>query len=117
MMITDESRSDLGTIKIYKSAIASVVAIAASEVEGVKAVSRGAWIRFLELFGAKVTRIAVDLDNNGNVSLALPLIMKYGYHVPDVAIKVQENVRQAVERSTNLSVKDIDICVKSIEKA
>jgi uncharacterized alkaline shock family protein YloU len=117
MMLSDESRSDLGTIKIYKSAIASVVAIAAAEVDGVKAVSRGAWIRFLELFGAKVSRIAVELDHNGNVRLALPLIIKYGYHVPDVAVKVQENVRQAVEKSTNLSVKDIDICVKSIEKA
>jgi uncharacterized alkaline shock family protein YloU len=116
MLLGEESRSDLGAIKIYKSAIASVAAIAASEVDGVKGVSRGAWIRFLELTGAKITKIRIDIDHNSNVSIDLPLVMKYGYHVPDVANKVQENVRQAVEKATNLSVKDINISIKSIEK-
>jgi uncharacterized alkaline shock family protein YloU len=117
MISGDESRSDLGSIKIYKSAIASVAGIAAAEVTGVKGISRGAWIRFLELMGAKVTRISVEIDQNSNVSVDLPLVIKYGYHVPDVANKVQENVRQAVEKATNLSVKDINISIKSIEKS
>jgi len=116
MVFGDEVRSDLGTIKIYKSAIATVAAIAANEVEGVKGVSRGAAIRFLELMGAKVTRIGIEIDQNSNVSIEVPLVIKYGYHVPDVANKVQENVRQAVEKATNLSVKDINISIKSIEK-
>jgi len=116
MILHDESRSDLGAIKIYKSAIASVVAIAASEVDGVKGVSRGAWIRFMELVGAKVTKIKIDIDHNSNVSVDLPLIVKYGYHVSDVAAKVQENIRHAVEKATNLSIKDINISIKSIEK-
>jgi uncharacterized alkaline shock family protein YloU len=116
MVFGDETRSDLGAIKIYKSAIASVVAIAAGEVDGVKGVSRGAWIRFLELWGAKVTKIGIEIDHNSNVYVDLPLVIKYGFHVPDVAAKVQENVRQAVEKATNLSVKDINISIKSIEK-
>jgi uncharacterized alkaline shock family protein YloU len=116
MLFGDESKSDLGTIKIYKSAIASVVAIAAAEVDGVKGVSRGAWIRFLELMGVKITKIGIEIDPNSNVSVDLPLIIKYGYHVPDVANKVQENVRHAVEKATNLSVKNINISIKSIEK-
>lgn len=116
MVFGEETRSDLGAIKIYKSAIAAVSAIAASEVEGVKGVSRGAWIRFLELMGVKVTRIRIEIDMNSNVSIDVPLVVKYGFHVPDVANKVQENVRQAVEKATNLSVKDINISIKSIEK-
>jgi uncharacterized alkaline shock family protein YloU len=116
MMFGDESRSDLGAIKIYKSAIASVAAIAANEVDGVKGISRGAWIRFMELMGAKVTKIGIEIDQNSNVSVELPLVVKYGYHVPDVANKVQERVRLAVEKATNLSVKDVNISIKSIEK-
>ncbi|HNQ50141.1 MAG TPA: Asp23/Gls24 family envelope stress response protein [Candidatus Omnitrophota bacterium] len=116
MIFGDETRSDLGAIKIYKSAIASVAAIAAAEVEGVKGVSRGAWIRFLELMGAKATKIRIEIDHNSNVSIDVPLVVKYGCHVPDVANKVQENIRQAVEKATNLSVRDINISIKSIEK-
>ena len=84
--------------------------------DGVKGISRGAWIRFLELMGVKITKIRIEIDRNSTVSVDLPLVMKYGYHVPDVANKVQENVRQAVEKATNLSVKDINISIKSIEK-
>lgn len=116
MVFGEETRSDLGAIKIYKSAIASVAAIAAAEVEGVKGVSRGAWIRFLELMGAKVTKIRIEIDHNSNVSIDVPLVAKYGCHVPDVANKVQENIRQAVEKATNLSVRDINISIKSIER-
>ncbi|MFA6384784.1 MAG: Asp23/Gls24 family envelope stress response protein [Candidatus Omnitrophota bacterium] len=117
MVFGDEVQSNLGCIKIYKSAIAAVAAIAAMEVEGVKSVSRGAVIRFLELMGAKITKIRIEIDHNSNVSIEVPLIVKYGYHVPEVANKVQENIRQAVEKSTNLSVKNVDISIKSIERS
>jgi len=117
MVFGDETSSDLGAIKVYKGAISSIVAIAASDVDGVKGISRGAWIRFLELWGMKVSRIKIDIDTNSNVYIDLPLVMKYGYHVADVANKVQENVRRAVENMTNLSVKNINISIRAIEKA
>ena len=44
------------------------------------------------------------------------MVIKYGYNIPDTAARVQENVRQALEKMSNLSVKDINVNVQGIER-
>ncbi len=116
-MDREESRTDLGTIKIHKNVIASIAAIAANEIEGVKSIGRDFRAGILELFGKKALGvIKVVIDKNGDVWLEITLIIKYGYNIPDVANKVQENVRNALEKMTSLSIKDVNINVQGIEK-
>jgi uncharacterized alkaline shock family protein YloU len=117
-MNRDESRTDLGKIKIHQDVIASVAAIAATEIDGVKAISRGIWSSLKELVGRRdFGAIRVDIDRNGDVWVVIPVVVKYGYNIPDVANRVQENVRLALDKMTNLSIRDITISVQSIEKA
>ncbi|MDD5730428.1 MAG: Asp23/Gls24 family envelope stress response protein [Candidatus Omnitrophica bacterium] len=116
-MIEEESRTDLGTISIHNNVISSLASIAAQEIEGVKEVSKHARIGFLELTGKKPSVIKVNVDQAGQVTLEIPLTVKYGYNIPDIANKVQENVRNALEKATNLSVKNINIIVCCIEKS
>lgn len=116
MMLREESRTDLGTVKIYTGAIASIVDIAAGEIPGVKGPGRSFVSGLCELFGRKHHRIRVDFDSHSEVSLDVPIVVKYGYNVADVAARVQENVRAALEKATNLAVKTIDVHVQGIEK-
>jgi uncharacterized alkaline shock family protein YloU len=117
MLNRDESRTDLGTIKIHRNVIASIASIAACEIEGVKSVSKNLKSRVYALLGRKSpTTIRVELDKSGEVWVLIPLIIKYGFNIPDVANRVQENVRNALEKMTNLSIKDVNINVKGIEK-
>lgn len=116
-MKRDESRNDLGIVRIHKSAISSISSIAAMEIEGVKGVARNLKSGLLEIIGRKYfSAIKVDISKNDEVRVDVPLIIKYGYNIPDVAGRVQENVRQALEKMSNLSVKDININVRGIEK-
>lgn len=116
-MRTEESRSDLGTIRIHKKVIASIASIAALEIEGVKRVGGDIRTNIYELLGQKgVGGIKVDIDKNEEVTLEIPLVVKYGFNVPEVANKVQENIRRALEKMTNLSIKYININIQSIEK-
>jgi uncharacterized alkaline shock family protein YloU len=116
-MHKEESSTDLGTIKIHKNVIASIASIAAIEVEGVKRVGRNPKIGFLLLTREKsLSVIKVDIDKNNEVRIEIPLIIKYGFNIPETASKVQESVRNALENMTNLSIKDIDINVQGIEK-
>jgi uncharacterized alkaline shock family protein YloU len=112
----EESQADLGTINIHYNVIASVASIAATEIEGVKAIGKTFASWFLEHLGSHTSVIKVQIDNNEQVSLSIPLITVYGYNIPDVVSKVQENVRHAVEKTTNLTVKDICVSVQGIEK-
>ena len=117
MVDREESRTDLGAVKIHKNVIASIAAIAAGEIEGVKSIGRDFKSGILELVVKKDFKaIKVEFDKNGEVWIELPLVIKYGYNIPDIANKVQENIRNSLEKMTSLSVKDININVQRIEK-
>ncbi len=116
-MHRDESRTDLGTVRIHKKVIASISSLAAAEIEGVKRVGGDFKSGLLELIGKKIlTAINVEINKNEEVKVEIPLVIKYGYNIHDVANKVQENVRNNLEKMTNLSIKDININVQSIER-
>lgn len=112
----DGERTSLGVVKIKDDAISSIALIAAGEIEGVKSIgcdSRGI-AKFL--MNKDKSCIKVNIDKDQEVEIKIPLVVKYGFNIPDVAIKVQENVRNALEKMTNLSLKDIDIVVQEIDK-
>ncbi|MDD5108965.1 MAG: Asp23/Gls24 family envelope stress response protein [Candidatus Omnitrophica bacterium] len=116
-MNRDESRNDLGVVKIHKNVISSISSIAATEIEGVKRVASNLKNGLLKVIGQKFSSaIKVDISKNEEVKVEIPLIIKYGYNIPDVACRVQENVRAALEKMSNLSVKDININVRGIER-
>lgn len=116
-MYRDESRTDLGTIRIHKKVIASISSLAAAEIEGVKRVGGDFKSGVLELIGKKnLSAINVEINKNDEVKVEIPLVIKYGYNIPDIANKVQENVRNSLEKMTNLSIKDININVQGIER-
>jgi uncharacterized alkaline shock family protein YloU len=110
------SETDSGTILIHNDSIASVALIAATDIEGVKSIGTKLTSRLLELIGRKSSVIKVTIDKNSRLSLTIPLITQYGYNIPDVANKVQENVRAAVEKMTDLSIKDININVQGVQR-
>lgn len=117
-MRKENTDTDLGAIRIHTNVISSIAAIAAAEIDGVKRIGNNLQSGMLELLGKKSSgAIKVELDKNEEVRIEIPLIIKYGYKVPDIAARVQENVRSAIEKMTDLSVRTVDIKVKGIEKA
>lgn len=117
-MQREESRTDLGVVRIHENVIASIASMAACEIEGVKRVGDDPKSG---IFGficrqIKPKSIKVEMDKNDEVKIEIPLAIKYGFNIPEIAGKVQENVRNALEKMTNLSVKDINISVQGIEK-
>lgn len=116
-MHKEESQTDLGKIRIHKNVIASIASLAAVEIEGVKRIGGDLKSGILELIGKKaVMAIDVEIDKNEEIRVEIPLVIKYGSNIPEVANKVQENIRNALERMTNLSIKYININVQGIER-
>lgn len=116
-MHNEESRTDLGNIRIHKNVIASIASLAAIEIEGVKRVGQDLKSGLMEFIGKKsFSAIKVEFDKNGEVKVEIPLIIKYGYNIPEVAAKVQENIRNNLEKMTNLLIKDVNVNIQAIEK-
>jgi uncharacterized alkaline shock family protein YloU len=116
-MHREESRTDLGTIRIHKNVVASIASLAAVEIEGVKRVGGNFKSGLSELIGKKLlSAINVEINKNEEVKVEIPLIIKYGFNIPNVANKVQENVRNNLEKMISLSIKDINVNVQGIER-
>jgi len=116
-MQREESQTDLGTIRIHKNVIASIASLAALEIQGVKRIGGNFRSGILELMGKRSFRIIhVEINKNEEVKVEIPLVIKYGFNIPDIASKVQENVRNSLEKMTNLSIKDVNINVQGIER-
>lgn len=116
-MHKEETQTDLGKIRIHKNVIASVASMASAEIDGVKRIGGDLKSGIFELIGKKaLMAIKVEIDKNEEIKVDVPLVIKYGYNIPDVANKVQENIRAALEKMTNLSVKYININVQAIER-
>ncbi len=116
-MSQEESTTDLGTVRINNNVIAAIAAEAAMEAEGVKRIGADFKSNILELFGKKsISSIKVEFNKSNEVKLEIPLVVKYGCNIPAVSGQVQENVRNAIEKMTNLSIKNININIQSIER-
>ena len=110
----EESLTDLGLIRIHKNVIASISSLAALEIDGVRRISPNSVLDFL---GKKASSsIKVELTKGDEVKVDIPVYIKYGFNIPDIANRIQENVRLALEKMTNLSIKDININVQGIER-
>ena len=115
-MKNEESRNDLGMVRVHNNVIASIASIAATEVDGVKNIGANFRSGFLELIGRKNSGgIQVEIDKNDELRLEVPLVIKYGYNIPEIASQVQENIRNALERMTSITIKDININILGVE--
>jgi len=116
-MREEGSQTDLGNIRIHKNVIASIASLAAVEIDGVKRIGGDFRTGVLELIGKKsLMAIKVDFDKNGEIRLEVPVVIKYGFNIPDTANRVQENIKSALEKMTSLSIKYINVNIQSIER-
>ncbi len=116
-MQREESKTDLGTVRVHKNVIASIASLAALEIEGVKRVGGDLKSGIMQMLVTKTLfAIKVDINKSEEVFVSIPLVIKYGFNIPEVADKVQESVRSSLEKMTNLSIKEININVRAIER-
>ncbi|MCM8791750.1 MAG: Asp23/Gls24 family envelope stress response protein [Candidatus Omnitrophica bacterium] len=112
-MYKEQTDTSLGYVQIDKKVISSIASISTLETEGVSRLAS----RFVFGIPEVISTIKVNIYKNGEIGLNVPIVVKYGYNIPDVAYKVQENIQLALEKMTNMSVKYINIIVKSVERS
>ena len=99
--------NNFGQVKISNDVIATIAGLAAIEVEGVGTTSTFT-DKLLKNNGVK---IQIEEDE---VILDVMIIIDYGISIPDIAFKVQENVKNTVETMTGLKVSQVNIHVQGI---
>lgn len=111
-----EGKENYGSIKIANEVIAIIASLAAIEIEGVAGMSGGVGSGIAEKMLGHKKGIRVEAGEEECV-VDLSVIIDYGSAIPEVAEKIQENVRQAIESMTGLNAIEINIHVQGVHFA
>lgn len=104
-----------GTIKVSSEVIGSIAMLAATEIEGIIGLKGNLVNKIAELFGKKYERgVKVEI-NEKDVRINLSIIIQYGTIIPEVAAKVQQNVKKRIEDLVGLNVVRVDVNVQSVQ--
>jgi uncharacterized alkaline shock family protein YloU len=102
-------------VKIADEVVGVIAGIAASEVEGVAGMSGSVVGGISEMFGKKSLNKGVRVEvGERQAAVDLYVVIEYGVRIPEVAQRVQENVKRAVESMTGLEVVEVNIHVQGV---
>jgi uncharacterized alkaline shock family protein YloU len=106
---------EVGCIKISDEVVATIAGLAATEIEGVAGMSGGLMGDISEVLGKKSLSKGVKVDvGEKEAAIDLYIIIEYGMRIPEVAERVQDNVKRSVEVMTGLKVVEVNIHVSGI---
>lgn len=105
----------LGSVQIADDVVAMIASLAATEVEGVSAMTGNITNELMSRVGVKNLTKGVKVDVQGeNVKVDLTVILEYGYNIPATCQKVQTKVKGAIENMTGLNCSDVNIRIAGI---
>ena len=107
----------MGQVQIADEVIAIIAGIAATEVEGVKAMAGNITKDFVARLGMKTLQkgVRINVDEDQKVSVDLSMILEYGCSIPKVTAAIQEKVKSAIETMTPLEVAQVNIRVADVD--
>lgn len=115
--MTNFNKVDLGSIKIHKHVLAEISKAAVEEIDGVTLAPPGFAGSLLDLCGIKnYSGISVAVDKDNTVTLEIKIHIRYGLQIPDTARQVQDAVREAVERATDVDLRDVHVSVHGVDR-
>ena len=113
----EEKPVELGDIRVATEVVSIVASLAAQEVPGVLRMSGRRIDGINEFLGkesvSKGVRVSFD---NKTVTCNVYVIIEYGFCIPEVALEIQEKVKESIETMTGYDVQFIDVHVQGVAK-
>lgn len=104
-----------GRIVFADEVVATIAALAVSDVDGVSAMSGGVVEGISEMLGKKNLTKGVKVEvGQEEAAVDISVNIKYGYKIKEVCEKIQLAVKNAIETMTGLKVVEINVFVQSV---
>src|SRR5690554_3267331 len=100
-MEENNSITEADSIRVSSEVIRKIVGIAVGKVEGISGMSAGLVGGIAERLGQRDLSKGIKVHQFDNqITIDINVIVEYGVKIPEVAEKLQDAVRQAVEETT-----------------
>lgn len=114
-LVPDFQKNELGSIRIAPEVVEIIAGLAAVEVDGVAGMSGGFAGGIAELLGRKNLSKGVKVEvGQKEAAVEVSIVIEYGRPIPEVANHIQQNVKQAIESMTGLSVVEVNVHIHDV---
>ena len=108
-------QGEKGSINISEDVLYSMVRAAGGEIDGVAALSNNAGAELAELLGIRNVGKGVKVQiADGQITVDIIIMVRYGENVVGVAKQVQEAVTGAVESMTGMGTPIVNVHVSGV---
>ena len=114
-MATKNQDTNNGKITLDRKILSSIINLAAQDITGVESVTNTERSWFKRLFNRYDDGVEIKFEKNGALTIDVYLNIYVGYNVPDIAYRVQENIRNSLATMVALKPLKINIHVLNIE--
>ena len=117
-IVNEEQLPDeIGDVKVADEVISIVAGLAAQEVNGVIGMSGSFAEGLNEFLGKKSFAKGVRITVDGHVVTAAVYVnVEYGSCIPEIALEIQEKVKEAIENMTGYEVKFVDVHIQGVAR-
>lgn len=106
---------DTGAVRIADDVVSVIAGIAATEVEGIAGMAGGIVGGITERLGLKHLQRGVKVEvGEREAAIDLYVLVEYGARIPEVAQRVQDRVKSAVESMTGLKVVEVNVHIQGV---
>lgn len=108
---------EIGDIRVADEVISIVASLAAQEVPGVLSMSGGITDGINHFLGKENASKGVRIRFEGKlVNVSVFVNIEYGSCIPEIALEIQEKVKDAIEKMTGYDVQFVDVHVQGVAK-
>jgi len=112
----DAANEKADKVRISDDVIVTIAGIAASQVENVVSMSGGFGDGIAGILGRKNLGKGVKVETGEkDVSIDISIVVEYGCKIHEIARKIQDKVRVAVEDMTGLDVAAVNVNVVGVD--
>ena len=116
LTVGEHSGSDYGQIFINNNVIAVIAHETAKKVPGVVELQGTLADDLAGIIGkkSKDKGIRVEKEQDDLIAIDLAVVLEFGTRIPDICVKLQEEVKNAVEEMTGKHVSAVNVVVQGI---
>lgn len=108
--------ADLRTVRIHQDVITVIARLATLKVPGVVEMSATMADGFAGIIRKNMIDRGIKVsEKNGEVGIELQVVLEYGIRIPQVCLRIQNDVQRAVEDMTGRKVKKVDVVIRGVK--
>lgn len=115
MAVKSEDSKNKGKITLDRNILVSIIDLATKEINGVESVYNKNRPFIKRMFNRYDDGVQVRFEKNGALTIDVYIKIYVGFNVPDIAFRVQENIRNSLATMVALKPMKINVHIVDVE--